>query len=47
MSFDFGCLKILEGFSTVRLQAIHRDLRTGGARGGGGGGGGGGRIEDP
>ena len=34
MSFDFGPLKIQEGFSTIPFKSIHRDLRTVGARGG-------------
>ena len=39
MSFDFGCLNIQAGFSTIPFKSIYRDLRTVGAQGG--------RIEDP
>ena len=33
MCFDFGALKIWEGFSTISFKSIHRDLRTVGAQG--------------
>ena len=39
MCFDFGGLKIQEGFSTSPFKSIYRDVRTVGAQGG--------RIEDP
>ena len=32
MSFDFGGLKIQEGFSTIPFKSIYRDLRTVGAQ---------------
>ena len=39
MSFDFGGLKIWQGFPTIPFISIHRDLRTVGAQGR--------RIENP
>ena len=39
MCFDFGGLKMWEGFSTIPFKSIYRDLRTVGAQKG--------RIEDP
>ena len=39
MCFDFGALKMQEGFSTIPFKSIHRDFRNVGAQGG--------RIEDP
>ena len=32
MSFDFGGLKVQEGFSTIPFTSIYRDLRTVGAQ---------------
>ena len=39
MSFDFGGLKIQEGFSAIPVKSTYRDRRTVGAQEG--------RIEDP
>ena len=33
MCFDFGALKIWEGFSTIPFKSIYRDLRTVGTGG--------------
>ena len=37
VSFDFGGVKIQEGFSTIRFKSIYRDLRTVENRGSSGG----------
>ena len=34
MCFDFGALKIEEGFSTIPFKSVYKDLRTVGAQGG-------------